>query len=53
MSAAKGSQKWPQVLLNQRPDILAREIGGVLPEFSSCSCTWLSPIESRAVSHEG
>ena len=48
--AKKGSQKWLQKLVNNRPDMLARELAPALRLASGDQIFWLSPIKSDAYS---
>jgi len=42
--AAKGSQKWIQKLINEKPDLLTSPIGTQLDLPGTEIITWLSPI---------
>jgi hypothetical protein len=48
--AKKGSQKWLQILVNNRPDVLARELAPALRLAPGDQIRWLSPLESDAYS---
>ena len=48
--AKKGSQKWLQQLVNDRPDLLVRELTPALRLAPGDRILWLSPIESDVYS---
>ncbi|MFN8178029.1 MAG: hypothetical protein U0167_08875 [bacterium] len=47
-AATRGSQKWLQILVNDRPDILARELSKATGGAIRGSVTWCSPLRDDA-----
>src|SRR3972149_1570207 len=47
-TAKRGSQKWLQVLVNDKPEILDREIAQLLQLESDNQIEWLSPMKDDA-----
>ena len=45
--AIKGSQKWLQRLINEKPDILNREVINYIPGISLSKIIWLSASSPR------
>ena len=43
--AVRGSQKWLQVLVNQKADVLSKSIVTQCPELAGSHIDWLSPLE--------
>ena len=47
MSAKRGSQKWIQVAVNERPEVLGRALQIASALTPSATVTWVSPLADR------